>query len=517
MAPIETSRKQSIGPFIRLHPGDNVAVARRDVPAGTIVAEEDFVLQNDVPSGHKVATRAIRTGEPILKYNVVIGFASADIAPGIYVHNHNVGFHDFERDYAISSQYRPVDLLPERQRATFRGIVRADGRVGTRNYIGVVATVNCSATVARRVADWFTEDRLADYPNIDGVVAFTHGLGCSMEMTGEPMAILRRTLGGYIRHPNIAGALVIGLGCERNPVSELFADERLEAGPMLQTLVMQDAGGTRKSIEAGIAAVREMLPAANRVTRRPVPASHITVGLQCGGSDGFSSITANPALGAAIDILVRHGGTGVLSETAEIFGVEHTLTQRAVTKEVGEKLIERIRWWKEDYSVGKDTQINGKVTQGNNAGGLTNILEKSLGSSMKGGTGPLMAVYRYAEPISAKGMVFMDTPSFDPISATGQVAGGANLVAFTTGRGSCFGSVPAPTLKLATNTPMYARLEEDMDINCGEILDGAATIESMGQRIFKSFLRIASGEKTKSEALGIGDNEFVPWPAGVFN
>ena len=407
--------------------------------------------------------------------------------------------------------------MPERQRATFRGIVRADGRVGTRNYIGVVATVNCSATVARRVADWFTEDRLADYPNIDGVVAFTHGLGCSMEMTGEPMAILRRTLGGYIRHPNIAGALVIGLGCERNPVSELFADERLEAGPMLQTLVMQDAGGTRKSIEAGIAAVREMLPAANRVTRRPVPASHITVGLQCGGSDGFSSITANPALGAAIDILVRHGGTGVLSETAEIFGVEHTLTQRAVTKEVGEKLIERIRWWKEDYSVGKDTQINGKVTQGNNAGGLTNILEKSLGSSMKGGTGPLMAVYRYAEPISAKGMVFMDTPSFDPISATGQVAGGANLVAFTTGRGSCFGSVPAPTLKLATNTPMYARLEEDMDINCGEILDGAATIESMGQRIFESFLRIASGEKTKSEALGIGDNEFVPWPAGVFN
>jgi altronate hydrolase len=338
-----------------------------------------------------------------------------------------------------------------------------------------------------------------------------------MEMTGEPMAILRRTLGGYIRHPNIAGALVIGLGCERNPIDELFADEHLETGSALRTLVMQESGGTRKSIDAGIGAVREMLPAANRVTRQPVSASHIMVGLQCGGSDGFSSITANPALGAAIDLLARHGGTGILSETAEIYGVEHTLTRRAVTREVGERLIERIRWWKEDYSVGRDTQINGRVTQGNNAGGLANILEKSLGSSMKGGTGPLMAVYRYAEPVRAKGLVFMDTPSFDPISATGQVAGGANLVAFTTGRGSCFGSVPAPTLKLATNTAMYSRLEDDMDINCGEILDGTASIESMGRLIFESFLRIASGEKTKSESLGIGDNEFVPWPAGVFN
>jgi altronate hydrolase len=253
------------------------------------------------------------------------------------------------------------------------------------------------------------------------------------------------------------------------------------------------------------------------VVRQAVPASHIMVGLQCGGSDGFSSITANPALGAAVDILARHGGTGILSETAEIFGVEHTLTQRAASVEIGEKLIERIRWWKDEYSVGRDTQINGRVTQGNNVGGLTNILEKSLGSSMKGGTGPLMAVYRYAEPVRDRGLVFMDTPSFDPISATGQVAGGANIVAFTTGRGSCFGSVPAPTVKLATNTPMYKRLEDDMDINCGEILDGAESIETMGRRIFDTFLRVASGEKTKSEALGIGDNEFVPWQAGVFN
>lgn len=517
MARIETSRKQTFGPFIRLHPDDNVAVARSAVPAGTPIGAGDVVTRSDVPAGHKVAIREVRAGEPFLKYNVVIGFAAADIAPGTWVHSHNIAFREFAREYAHGRDFRPVDMVPEAERATFQGIVRPDGRVATRNYIGVVSTVNCSATVAKRVADWFTAERLAAFPNIDGVVALTHGLGCAMEMTGEPMAILRRTLGGYIRHPNMAAAVVVGLGCERNPITELFADERLAEGPLLRALVMQESGGTRKSIEAGIAAVREMLPEVDRVIRQPVPASHIVVGLQCGGSDGFSSITANPALGAAVDILARHGGTGILSETAEIYGVEHILTQRAASPEIGEQLIERIRWWKEEYSVGRDTQINGRVTQGNAAGGLANILEKSLGSSMKGGTGPLMAVYRYAEPVRASGLVFMDTPSFDPISVTGQVAGGANLIAFTTGRGSCFGSVPAPTVKLATNTPMFHRLEDDMDINCGTILDGSESIDSMGRKIFEHFLRVASGEKTKSETLGVGDNEFVPWQAGILN
>ncbi|MBL8534570.1 MAG: UxaA family hydrolase, partial [Betaproteobacteria bacterium] len=283
----------------------------------------------------------------------------------------------------------------------------------------------------------------------------------------------------------------------------------------LKAFVMQESGGTRKTIEAGIAAVREMLPAANRVTRVPVPASHITVGLQCGGSDGFSSITANPALGAAMDLLVRHGGTAILSETPEIYGVEHTLTRRAVSREVGEKLIERIRWWKDEYTVGRDTQINGRVSPGNQSGGLANILEKSLGSSMKGGTGPLMAVYRYAEPVVQKGLVFMDTPGFDPCSATGQIAGGANVILFTTGRGSMFGAKPVPSIKLATNTPMYQRLEEDMDINCGEILDGRVSVQEMGRQILDHILRVASGERSKSELLGLGDHEFVPWNIGV--
>jgi altronate hydrolase len=512
---IDLSAKRMIGPVIRLHPGDNTVVARIDVAAGTAVQGEGFTAREKVPAGYKIAARDLRKGEPILKYNVTVGFAASDIPAGTLLHNHNTEFREFDRDYAHARDYQPVEKLPEDQRATFQGIVREDGRVATRNYIGIVSSVNCSATVVHGVARWFSEERLADFPNVDGVVAFSHALGCGMEMTGEPMALLRRTLGGYARHPNLAAVLVVGLGCERNQIAGLMADEKLERSNRLRTFVMQETGGTRKTIEAGIAAVKEILPEVNQVKRETVSASHITVGLQCGGSDGFSSITANPALGAAVDILVRHGGTGILSETPEIYGVEHTLTRRAASRAVGEKLVERIRWWKEEYAVGRDVQINGKVSPGNQAGGLANIFEKSLGSSMKGGTGPLMEVYRYAEPVTTKGFVFMDTPGYDPCSATGQIAGGANLIAFTTGRGSAFGSKPAPSVKLATNTPMFRRLEEDMDINCGEVLDGTASIEEMGEKIFRLLLDTASGAKTKSELLNVGDHEFVPWQIGI--
>jgi altronate hydrolase len=514
---IVTSEKRASGPVIRLHSRDNVVVARTDIAIGEPISGENLVSRSQVPAGYKVATRPIAKGEPILKYNIVIGFAASDITPGSLVHSHNTEFHEFDRDYAFASEYRPVDYVPQAQRATFQGIVRADGRVATRNFIGILSTVNCSATVVRKIAEWFTPERLADYPNVDGVVAFSHSLGCGMEMSGEPMALLRRTIAGYARHANLAAALIVGLGCERNQLGELMADEKLQVGPRLLNFVMQESGGTRRTIEAGVEAVRALLPEANRVARETVAASHLTVGLQCGGSDGFSSITANPALGAAVDLLVRHGGTGILSETPEIYGVEHTLTRRAVSREVGEKLVERIRWWKDEYSVGRDVQINGRVSPGNQVGGLANIFEKSLGSSMKGGTGPLMEVYRYAEPVTTKGFVFMDTPGYDPVSATGQIAGGANLIAFTTGRGSMFGAKPVPSLKLATNSPMFRRLEEDMDINCGEVLDGTASIEEMGQRIFELMLRTASGERSKSELLGLGDNEFVPWQIGVMS
>ena len=512
---IDLDAKRLDGPVIRLHPEDNVVVARVDIEPGTPIPGENVVARQKAPAGHKIATRHLRKGDPVLKYQVTIGFAAEDLPAGTMVHGHNIAFQEFHRDPAIGADYRPPAMVPVEARKTFQGIVRADGRVGTRNFIAIVSSVNCSATVAHAIADHFTPERLADVPKVDGVAAFTHATGCGMDLSGEPMDLLRRTLGGYMRHPNVAGVLVVGLGCERNQISALLADQGLAPGPMLRTLVMQEAGGTRKAIEAGIAAVQEMLPEANRATRRTVEASQLTIGLQCGGSDGFSSITANPALGAAVDLLARHGGTAILSETPEIYGVEHTLTRRAASREIGQKLLERIRWWKDVYAAGRDTQINGVVSPGNQAGGLANILEKSLGAMMKGGTGPLMGVYRYAEPVTAKGLVFMDTPGFDPVSATGQIAGGANIIAFTTGRGSMYGAKPVPSVKLATNTPMYRRLMDDMDMNCGEILDGTASLPEMGERILDLLLRVASGEKSRSEELGLGRHEFAPWQIGI--
>ncbi|MCK1402303.1 altronate dehydratase [Bradyrhizobium sp. 4] len=511
----ERLEPQMTGLVIRLHKDDNIVIARVAIAAGTELPSEGIVAKDCVTAGQKLASSPIKRDVEIRKYNVVIGFASEDIPAGAVIHNDSIKFREFDRDYAHSRDYRPVELLPLASRAVFQGIVRPDGRVATRNYIGVISTVNCSATAVHGIADWFTSERLAAYQNVDGVVAFAHAMGCGMEMTGEPMDLLRRTMAGYIRHPNLAAVLVVGLGCERNQVAGLMSSQNLEMGASLRTFTMQEVGGTRKTIEAGIAAVKELLPEVDRARRTTVPASHLTVGLQCGGSDAFSSITANPSLGVAVDILIRNGGTAVLSETPEIYGVEHVLTRRAVSREVGEKLIERLRWWKDEYTAGRDVQINGVVSPGNQIGGLANILEKSLGSAMKGGTSPLMAVYRYAEPVLERGLVFMDTPGFDPVSATGQVAGGANLIAFTTGRGSMFGAKPSPSIKLASNTPMFRRLEEDMDANCGEILDGTVSVREMGQRIFDLILRTASGVRSKSENLNVGRYEFVPWQIGV--
>lgn len=512
---IELEKKRIAGPAIRLHPADDVVVARTFIDAGTALAGHNVVARDKVPAGHKILIRDLKQGEPILKYNVTIGFAARDLEAGTMVHSHNIAFRHFDRDYAYARDYRPIELVPEADRATFEGFPRADGRAGTRNYIAIVSTVNCSATVVHEIADHFRGPALDDFPNVDGVAAFSHALGCGMEMSGEPMALLQRTLAGYARHPNVAATLIVGLGCERCQVGGLMGSQSLQEGPDLRTMVMQEHGGTRQSIEAGIAIVQQMLVEANKCRRETLPASLINVGLQCGGSDAFSSISANPALGQAVDLLTRHGGTAILSETPELYGVEQTFTVRAATPEIGKKLIERIRWWKEDYSVGRDVQINGVVSPGNQSGGLANILEKSLGASMKGGTGPLMEVYRYAEKVDANGLVIMDTPGFDPVSATGQIAGGANLIAFTTGRGSCFGAKPTPSIKLATNTPMFQRMEEDMDVNCGDVVDGTATLEDVGQRIFEAFLRTASGEPTKSERLGLGRHEFAPWNIGI--
>ena len=506
-----------MNPFIRLHPNDDILVARTQLVSGSNV--ENIPVKGLIPPGHKIAARALAPGEPVRRYNQIIGFASRPIAAGEHVHTHNLDMGpdkgDFARDHAFGADVKPE---PARRVAHFMGIQRPDGRVATRNYIGVLSSVNCSATAARAIADHFSRqtrpEALTDFPHVDGVVALTHGTGCGMDTEGLGMKILERTLAGYATHANFAAVLVVGLGCEANQINAWLAHSSLREGDSLRVFNIQDTGGTRKTVAKGIALVQEMLPRANAVKREPCSASHITIGLQCGGSDGYSGISANPALGAAVDLLVTHGGTAILSETPEIYGAEHLLTRRAISRDVGEKLIERIKWW-EHYTRMNDGEMNNNPSPGNKVGGLTTILEKSLGAVAKGGTTNLRAVYEYAETVSERGFVYMDTPGYDPVSATGQVAGGANLICFTTGRGSAYGCAPSPSLKLATNSALWRKQEDDMDINCGEIIDGSASIADMGQRIFELVLATASGTRSKSELHGYGQNEFVPWQVGA--
>jgi altronate hydrolase len=500
---------------IRLNTRDNVVVARTEILPNTEIPSEGVSTRAPIPRGHKIATVAVPKGEAVRKYDQIIGFATVDIAVGDHVHTHNCEFRMFERDYAIGTEMRNTPLASESERRTFEGYMRASGKVGTRNHIGILTSVNCSATVARYIANEFNRTgKLANYPNIDGVAAFVHATGCGMADSGEGYENLQRTLWGYARHPNFAGVLIVGLGCEVNQIPFLLDAYGLELNDTFQTMTIQEAGGTRKTVDEAVTRIVAMLPAANDIKRQTVPVSELTVALQCGGSDAYSGITANPALGNAVDRLVANGGTGILSETPEIYGAEHLLTRRAVSQEVGEKLIERIRWW-EDYTARNHGSMDNNPSPGNKAGGLTTILEKSLGAAAKGGTTNLAGVYKYAEPVDAKGFVFMDSPGFDPASITGQVASGANLVCFTTGRGSVYGCKPSPSVKLATNTPMYQRMADDMDINCGVIADGDATVEQVGEQIFDYFLDIAGGRQSKSETLGFGDNEFIPWQIGA--
>jgi altronate hydrolase len=496
---------------IRLHANDDVVIATKQLIPGELIASENLTVRDLIPNGHKVAARDLKKGDSIRRYNQIIGRATADIEAGRHVHSHNLATSLFERDYGIGLDVR--ELPKAEQPASFMGYQRRNGKVGTRNYIAVISSVNCSATVTRAIANHFTAERLADFPNVDGVIAMPHPAGCGLNVEGEGMQNLRRTMVGYATHPNFAGVLLAGLGCEQNQISTLI-EHIGEAEPgMLQHLVMQEEGGTTAAIRKGIALVAAMLPEANRCQRVPVPVSELIVGLNCGGSDGFSGITANPALGGAADLLVTHGATVVLSETPEIYGAEHLLTRRAATPEIAHKLIARIEWWKE-YCASTGAKMDNNPSVGNKAGGLTTILEKSLGAVAKGGTSTLNGVYLFAEQVSAKGLVYMDTPGYDPVAATGQAAGGAQILCFTTGRGSAFGCAGVPTIKLASNNSLYERMGDDMDVNCGDLITGVPMPE-ISQRIFDAIIRHASGEKVRSELLGYGNDEFLPWHIGA--
>ena len=496
--------------FIRLDRADTVVTATRILALGTLV--DGALTTAQIPSGHKVATIQMALGDPVRKYSQLIGYASCDIMPGDHVHTHNVDFRNTAMEYEFSTDLRLMP--PAAKQDTFMGFRRENGKVGTRNYIAIITSVNCSATAARMIADYFTPEVLADYPNVDGVAAFVHGTGCGMADSGDGFEALQRVMWGYAKHPNHAGVLMVGLGCEMNQIDWLLEAYGLEQGPTFQTMNIQRVAGLRLTVELGIKKIMEMLPIANQATRVECPASELMVALQCGGSDAWSGVTANPALGYACDLLTAQGATGVLAETPEIYGAEHLLTRRVVDQSVGDKLIGLIKWW-EDYTTRNNGSMDNNPSPGNKMGGLTTILEKSLGAASKGGTTPLMGVYKYAEPVTARGFTFMDTPGYDPASVTGQIAGGCNLVCFTTGRGSAFGSKPAPTIKIATNSEMANRMAEDMDIDAGQILSEGISVEEKGREIYKMFLRVASGEITKSEGQGLGDYEFVPWQIGA--
>jgi len=504
---------------ILLHQADNVAVLKKPLTAGDALLKDSVRLpvKERIGPGHKIAVTTIPDAAPVRKYGQIIGFAQGAIAPGAHVHTHNLAMKDFGRDYQFCAEAKAVDYYaPERMRF-FQGYARLGGKVGTRNYVAVISSVNCSASVSHYVRDRFrTDDFRRQFPNVDGVIAFTHKAGCGMD-PGEPQKILQRVLAGIAKHPNISGYVMIGLGCEVNQLDAFRKAFRLtkrlpdECEPVFMNI--QTTGGVRKTVDAGVSAVEKLVRIANELKRSRQPASKLILAENCGGSDGYSGITANPALGVASDELVRYGGASVLAETPEIYGAEHLLTRRAATRAIGEKLIARIRWWEEHVRQHKSS-IDNNPSYGNKEGGLTNIYEKSLGAVAKGGQSPLCAVYEYAEPITTAGFAFMDTPGYDPVSMTGLIAGGCNIGVFTTGRGSVYGCKPAPCIKVATNTALYRWMEEDMDINAGTIIDGTESVEQVGTRIFEKVLAVASGEKTKSELAGIGDEEFAPWQLG---
>lgn len=506
---------------VHLHPSDNVGIATSLLQPGTILAWESaesrlirVPVREPIPPAHKIALREICMGQTVLRYGQVIGIALQDIRPGEHIHTHNLGLGPSHRTLSCPAESPPTIPPGKQDRRTFLGYCRADGRVGTRNYVVVISTVNCSAHVSQQIARHFTPDRLSAYPNVDGVIAFTVQGGCTARFGGETHSILRRTLAGMARHPNVGACLLVGLGCETNQAAALIQDFGLDAAPggAPAMIVIQEAGGTGPAIEAGISAVANMLPRVNEAKHTPQPLAHLTLALQCGGSDGWSGVTANPMVGLVSDELVRHGGTAVLAETPEIFGAEHLLSQRAVQPEVARRLNEQVRWW-EAHTRRLGTEIDNNPSPGNKAGGLTTIYEKALGAVAKSGSTPLIAVIDYAESVPGNGLVFMNTPGFDPVSVTGQVAGGCNLVLFTTGRGSTFGFKPAPCIKVASNTTLAQKMPGDIDFDAGRVLAGSS-LELLAAELFELVIAVASGQPSKSEAQGTGEAEFNPWHLG---
>jgi altronate hydrolase len=509
------------GIALLLHPLDTVAIAKQDIPAGTRInlapgsREQAITIQQDVPTGHKFAVVPVGTGKAVLRYGQKIGVATQEIYVGDWVHTHNLATGDMEREFSI----RTVPLSPLQEEAgglTFLGYPRPGGLVGTRNLIVVVSSVSCSAQVARAIAGAFSPDILRDYPQVDGVVAITHGTGCCVPIGSTSLAYLQRTLVQIARHPNVGGVVYVSLGCEGNQMQDLVrtnweAMDSLDPGTCVvgPYLAIQECGGIAETVRGGVAAVQRMLPFVNATRRERTPLSGLTVALQCGGSDGWSGITANPLVGRVSDRIVQAGGTVVLAETPEIYGAEHLLLNRVASEEAGQKLVAILREWQRQSQV-YGFSLDNNPSPGNKKGGLTTIFEKSLGAVAKAGSTPLVDALPYAEWITSKGLVFMDTPGYDPVSVTGQVAGGCNLVIFTTGRGSVFGGSLAPCVKVVSNSTTYRRMAADMDYNAGALLEGA-NMDTAAEELLDLVIGAASGVQTKSEISSFREEEFIPW------
>ena len=502
---------------IQVSPRDNVAVAKRALARGDRVVLPDgdsVAIRGTVTPGHRFATRPIPASELVLQYGQPIG-TSKGMAVGDPISHDNMGDEvPFDRELPADLHHPETELLPEGERACFAGFRRPDGRVGTRNWVLIVPTSMCASHEAAQIATVaeFTLWSREKFPHVDGVVALPHNKGCGSS-EGSNLEVMLRTLANYAGHPNVGAVLFMDLGCEKTNL-ELLRSYLGDRGGLgwdkpVAWLGIQEAGGTQAAIQRGLAAIEGMLPEANATAREECSAADLVLGVKCGGSDGFSGLSANPALGHCSDLVVRSGGTVLITEIPEFCGAEHLFARRARNAEVGRQVFEAVDWYA-DYASKFGTVLAENPSPGNVAGGLLNITIKSLGAMAKAGTTRVEGVTGYAEPPRGRGLHLMQGPGYDQESTPGLVGAGCNAVIFTTGRGTTIGNAIAPVIKLASNTPVFQRMGDDLDLNAGTIIDGTETIPEVGQRVFDHLVELASGE-TLARAEVNKHREFQFW------
>lgn len=490
---------------IIVDPNDNVAVVKKST-----FSDLEVVLPNGktvqvrgaVPPGHRFATRDISAGEFVLQFGQPIG-TSLGIRSGEQItHSNMTNDVPIVRDLPENLHTPAPDYLPVDERGTFMGYKRPDGRVGTRNYVLIVPTSMCASHEAQQISTIaeFTLYSREKYPNVDGVVAIPHNKGCGCQ-EGSTIDVMLRTLSNYADHPNVGGVILIDLGCEKTNLAQveryLLKREKSFDKPVAK-IGIQDVGGTQAAIQQGLKEVEALLPKVNLTSREEVPVSELVLGVKCGGSDGFSGISANPSLGRAADMLVRSGGTVLITEVPEFCGAEHLLAYRAKDVETGRAVYRMVDWYKE-YASKFGAVLNNNPSPGNIAGGLLNITIKSLGAIAKAGTTRIEGVVEYAETPTNRGVNLMQGPGYDQESTPGLVAAGATVVVFTTGRGTTIGNAIAPVIKLASNSPVFARMSQDLDLSAGGVIDGTETIDQVGKRVFERVCEVAGGLQAKAE------------------